>query len=80
MITDEMVEKALNVWGDRMYHERETKDCMRAALEAVAPALMKQGAYIVCDLYEARCRIGKAEPWTENYSHMYARAQELDPQ
>ena len=83
MITDEMVKKAFNAWWDvgDDFGEDEVRinKQMRAALETVAPMLMKQGALIICDLYEARCRVGKAEPWSENYSHMYARAQELDP-
>jgi hypothetical protein len=81
-----MVEKALNVWGDRMYHERETKDCMRAALEAVAPQLIAQGmreAALLLHGGELAYFIdGKIENLHSNLDAVVIlnRAQELDPQ
>ncbi|RPJ17048.1 MAG: hypothetical protein EHM33_33325 [Chloroflexi bacterium] len=68
MITDEMVEKALEAAEDA-YPESKRSD-MRAALEAVAPLLIAQGLREAAEIATE-----EFDPWR----FILARAQELDP-
>ncbi|RPJ29577.1 MAG: hypothetical protein EHM33_00485 [Chloroflexi bacterium] len=84
MITDEMVEKALEAAEDA-YPESKRSD-MRAALEAVAPLLIAQGmreaASVARDKASYLNNMGWQSQCDSVVDTMYtilARAQELDP-
>jgi hypothetical protein len=70
MITDEMVKKAREAWPDQVGVGVTFTDAMRAALEAVAPALVAQG---MLEAAQSACLDCGAAQTIE------ARAQKLDP-
>ncbi|RPJ19481.1 MAG: hypothetical protein EHM33_30190 [Chloroflexi bacterium] len=86
MITDEMVQTAIDAWINSPPGATES---MRAALEAVAPMLIAQGMMEarltapILSKYHGRNGF-EQERFIDDYNkwqdHHIARAQELDPQ